>query len=181
MLNFNPVRQFRVNRAKILHGSVRTKWQVKNFSTARKFVRYRVNEDSDALQKDSGNKVTVSGLSRMRVVTSMRRHFPGTAIGQALKFKLVIAGFKPLKSLIIHLKFWTTSRRSVQGFPFFLATKGNQGNGIRNLLEESVVKLQIHTEYETESRNRSCPRNVRATNVKNGSLTKIIQDWINFV
>ena len=43
-------------------------------------------------------------LSRMRVVTLMQRHFSSSPIGQAfpigqaLKFKLVITGFKPVKS-----------------------------------------------------------------------------------
>ena len=70
----------------------------------------------------------LAALSRMRDVTSIHRHFHSFAIGQMLKFKLVVAGFKPLKSLIIRPEFWTTSKGSVQRSSFLLARERNQVN-----------------------------------------------------
>lgn len=58
----------------------------------------------DSLLERKGSTVLFDILSRMRIVMSTQRHFHFTGSWQAFKFKQVIAGFKPLKSLIIRLK-----------------------------------------------------------------------------
>ena len=62
-LKFNLVRQFGVNRAKILNGSGWTKCPVKFFQPVRKFVRCHVNEGSVPRMAGRGNRGTLFLIS----------------------------------------------------------------------------------------------------------------------